>query len=125
MHSLLKESGAGWSSVQTPMVIFRQFVTASEGNPICVTSANFSRLFRLCKELGFTDLRSNLSLFSPLQETEAEVQQRDRDIVVFQTNLTGREANIGRLESEISQMRPAPQRSFRRKSRGCRAMFQR
>jgi hypothetical protein len=58
---------------KVPLTLFRQFVSALEGNAIEITSANFSGLSRLCEEFGFEGLRAKLSKSPPAQETAAEV----------------------------------------------------
>jgi hypothetical protein len=49
--------------------IFREFISALEGNSVKITSINFAGLTRLCEEFGFTELSSKLSRF--VQQFEA------------------------------------------------------
>jgi hypothetical protein len=44
--------------------IFREFISALEGNAINITDTNFTELQRLCKEFGFSELAPKLSKFS-------------------------------------------------------------
>jgi hypothetical protein len=62
-----------------PLTLFRQFVSALEGNEIEITSANISGLTQLCEEFGFEDLRSKLSEFPPPRGTAAkDTEARER-----------------------------------------------
>jgi hypothetical protein len=102
-----------------PLALFRQFVSALAGNPIEVTSANFSGLSRLSDEFGLTDLRSKLSESPPLQEAEdAEARariaalegwahRRDCNIADFERKFTRLEMHFGRLRSDISALKAA------------------
>jgi hypothetical protein len=61
------------------LTLFRQFVSALEGNAIEITSANFSGLTQLCEEFGFEDLRAKLSESPPPPGTAAEdAEARER-----------------------------------------------
>jgi hypothetical protein len=103
-----------------PLSLFRQFVSALEGNAIEITSANFSGLSQLSDEFGFSELRSKLSESPPLHEVEdAEARsriaaleewahRRDGDIAGFQAKFTRLETDIGRLASEVAALRSAP-----------------
>jgi hypothetical protein len=102
--------------------IFRQFAAAIEGNPIEITSENSSGLSQLCEEFGFEELRSKLSSQPPSQGRKAEdpearariaaleewAHRRDSDSAGFHRKFARLEADIGRLASEVSQMRSGP-----------------
>jgi hypothetical protein len=55
-----------------PLTLFRQFVSALEGNAIEITSANISELSQLFEKFGFEELRAKLSEFPPPPGTAAE-----------------------------------------------------
>jgi hypothetical protein len=44
--------------------IFREFLSALEGNAVNITTTNFTSLHQLCKEFSFPELTSKLSTFS-------------------------------------------------------------
>jgi hypothetical protein len=54
--------------VESPvsLSIFREFVSALEGNVITITVTNLTGLERLCQEFGFDEFAAKLSKFSPL-----------------------------------------------------------
>jgi hypothetical protein len=58
------------------LTLFRQFVSALEGNAIEIASADFSGLTQLCEEFGFEELRAKLSKFPPPPGTAAEAAAR-------------------------------------------------
>jgi hypothetical protein len=107
-------------SSSVPLTVFRQFVSAIEGNSIEITSANFSGLFELCEEFGFEELRSKLSQSTlphapKVEDSEARARiaaleewarLRDRDIAGFHRTFARLNADIGRLAVDVSQVRP-------------------
>jgi hypothetical protein len=48
--------------------IFREFVSALEGNVVEITDTNLTGLQRLCEEFGFSEFAAKLSKFSPPSE---------------------------------------------------------
>jgi hypothetical protein len=48
--------------------IFREFLSALEGNSINITTTNFTELRELCEEFGFSEIASKLSKFSEPSE---------------------------------------------------------
>jgi hypothetical protein len=64
--------------VQSPvsLSIFREFLSALEGNAINITDTNFTELHQLCEEFGFSELTAKLSEFCPsmdFKEGETEM----------------------------------------------------
>jgi hypothetical protein len=62
------------------LFIFREFISALEGNAIKITDTTFTELDRLCDEFGFSELATKLSEFRPsmdLKEAEAETEDAD------------------------------------------------
>jgi hypothetical protein len=58
--------------------IFREFLSALDGNSINITDTNFTELHRLCEEFGFSELGAKLSEFRPSMDfTEAETEDAD------------------------------------------------
>jgi hypothetical protein len=53
--------------VQSPvsLSIFREFISALEGNAINITNTNFTELQQLCEEFGFSEFATKLSKFIP------------------------------------------------------------
>jgi hypothetical protein len=45
--------------------IFREFLSALEGNPINITDTNYTELERLCDEFGFSEIAAKLLEFRP------------------------------------------------------------
>jgi hypothetical protein len=63
--------------VESPfsLSIFREFLSALEGNAINITDTNYTELQRLCNKFGFTEVAAKLSEFRPsmaFKEAEAE-----------------------------------------------------
>jgi uncharacterized coiled-coil protein SlyX len=106
--------------------IFREFLSALEGNAINITNTNLTEFDRLCKEFGFSELSAKLSEFRPsmrFKETESEtedadsrgriaaleekVNERDYVIAVLQDKVTELFTDFGRLVSEVSSLRSA------------------
>jgi uncharacterized coiled-coil protein SlyX len=94
-----------------PLTLFRQFVSALEGNTIEITSANLSGLTQLCEEFGLEELRAKLSQSPPAPGTAAEDaeareriaaleekgEQHDRAIAILKDKFAQLSADIGRL----------------------------
>jgi hypothetical protein len=49
--------------------IFREFLSALEGNAINITDTNFTELDRLCTEFDFIELAAKLSEFRPSMDS--------------------------------------------------------
>jgi hypothetical protein len=110
--------------VQTPVSpsIFREFLSALEGNAINITGRNFAELRRLCEEFSFSELAAKLSEFRPsmdFKETETEdgdargriaaleenANQHSHVIVMLQDKVTQLSTDFGRLVGEVSALR--------------------
>jgi hypothetical protein len=104
--------------------IFREFLSALEGNAINITDTNFTELHQLCDEFGFTELAAKLSEFRPsmdFKEPEAEdadprgriafleekLNQHDHDIAILQTEVRQLSTDFGCLVGEVSALRSA------------------
>jgi hypothetical protein len=85
--------------VESPvsLSIFREFLSALEGNAINITDTNFTELDRLCNEFGFTEVAAKLSEFRPLmdfKEPKVEVEDADargRIAVLFEKKMIWRQ----------------------------------
>jgi hypothetical protein len=112
--------------VQSPvsLSIFREFLSALEGNAINITDTNFTELDRLCEEFSFTELAEKLSEFCPsmdFKETEAEdadgrgqmaileekSNQHSHVIAILQNKVTQLSTDFWRLVGEVSALRSA------------------
>jgi hypothetical protein len=112
--------------IQSPvsLSIFREFLSALEGNAINITNTNFTELDRLSKEFGFSELAAKLSEFhfSPdFKEAKAEdanargriavleekTNQHSHVIAILQNKITQLSKDFGRLVSEVSALRSA------------------
>jgi hypothetical protein len=51
--------------------VFREFLSALEGNAINITDTNFTELDRLCNSFGFSELAAKLSEFRPSMHFKA------------------------------------------------------
>jgi hypothetical protein len=104
--------------------IFREFLSAIEGNTINITDTNFTELHQLCEEFGFSELAAKLSEFRPSMEfkkaedtnadareriaaLDEKVNQHDRDITLLQDKATQLSTDFGRLVGEVSALRSA------------------
>jgi hypothetical protein len=104
--------------------IFREFLSALEGNPINITDTNFTELHQLCKEFGFSELAAKLSEFrSSMDFKEAETKDADARgriafleeksnqhshvISILQDKVTQLSTDFGRLAMEVSALRSA------------------
>jgi hypothetical protein len=97
--------------------IFREFISALEGNAINITDTNFTELHRLCLEFGFSELAAKLSEFRPsINFKEAETRgriaalqetanQHSHVIAILQNKVTQLSTDFGRLISEVSSLR--------------------
>jgi uncharacterized coiled-coil protein SlyX len=109
--------------------IFREFLSAFEGNAINLTSTNFTELDRLCNEFGFSELSAKLSEFRPsidFKERESEFEDADARgriafleeksnqhshvIAILQDKVTQLSTDFGRLFGEVSALRSAAAR---------------
>jgi hypothetical protein len=99
--------------------IFREFLSALEGNAINITDNNYTELDRLCDEFGFSDLAAKLSEFrSSMDFKEAETEdenahernaeQPEYVIVILQDKVTQLSTDFGSLVGEIASLRSAP-----------------
>jgi hypothetical protein len=110
--------------VESPvsLSIFREFLSALEGNAINVTDTNFTELQRLCEEFGFSEIAAKLSEFRLLMNfneaedanargriaaLEEKSNQHDHDIEVLQHEVTQLSTDFGRLVGEVSALRSA------------------
>jgi archaellum component FlaC len=104
--------------------IFREFLSAFEGNAINITDTNFTELDRLCKEFGFSELATKLSEFRPsmdFQEAETEdanargriaaleeeTNRHSHVIPMLEDKVTQLSTDFGRLGGEVSALRSA------------------
>jgi uncharacterized coiled-coil protein SlyX len=112
--------------VQSPvsLSIFRDFISALEGNSIKITDTNFTELHQLCKEFGFTELAAKISEFRPsmdFKEGESEdsdargriaaleekSNQHSHVIAMLEDKVTQLSTEFGRLVGEVSALRSA------------------
>jgi hypothetical protein len=104
--------------------IFREFLSALEGNAINITDTNLTELDRLCKEFHFSELAVKLSKFRPsmsFKEGESEdanargriavleekVQHWEDEIAILQDKVTQLSTDFWRLVGEVSALRSA------------------
>jgi archaellum component FlaC len=110
--------------VQSPvsLSIFREFISALEGNTIKITDTNFTELTQLSEEFGFSELATKLSEFRPSMDfkeaedsdsrgriaaLEEKANEHDHDVEVLQNKVTQLSTDFGRLVSEVSSLRSA------------------
>jgi hypothetical protein len=110
--------------VQSPvsLSIFREFLSALEGNAINITDTNFTELRQLCEEFDFSELSAKLSEFRPsmdFKETEdahsrgriaaleEKTNQHSHFIAMLQDKVTQLSTDFGRLVGEVSALRSA------------------
>jgi hypothetical protein len=116
--------------VQSPvsLSIFREFLSALEGNAINITDTNFTEFHRLCKEFDFSELAAKLSEFRSSMnfnegETESETEDSDAReriaaleeksnqhshvIAILQDKVTQLSTDFWRLVGEVSALRSA------------------
>jgi hypothetical protein len=62
--------------VQSPvsLSIFREFISALEGNVITITDTNLTELQQLCEEFGFSEMGTKLSKFSQPSKDSQRIQ---------------------------------------------------
>jgi uncharacterized protein YdcH (DUF465 family) len=105
------------------LFIFREFLSALEGNAINITDMNFTELHRLCNEFGFTKLAANLSNFRPsidfkeeaedadargrIAALEEKANQHSHIIAMLQDKVSQLSTDVGRLVGEVSALRSA------------------
>jgi hypothetical protein len=117
-----------WVQSPVSLSVFREFISALEGNVIKITTTNFTELDRLCVEFGLTEIAAKLSEFRPSMafkeaEAKAEVEAEDADargriaaleenanqnshvIAMLQNKITQLSTDFGRLVSEVSTLR--------------------
>jgi hypothetical protein len=102
--------------------IFREFLSALEGNAINITDTNFRELDRLCEEFGFSELTAKLSEFRPsmdFKETEdadargriafleEKSNQHSHVIAILEDKVTQLSTDFGRLVGEVSALQSA------------------
>jgi uncharacterized coiled-coil protein SlyX len=87
-----------------PLTLFRQFVSAVEGNAIEITSANFSGLAQLCEEFGFEELRAKLSESPPATETAAKDAEAQRRIAALEEKAEQHDRAIAILKDKFAQL---------------------
>jgi hypothetical protein len=102
--------------------IFREFLSAFDGNSINITSTNFTELQRLCNEFGFTEIAAKLSEFrsstafkesedSDARERIAALEEKSNQhshvIAILQSELKVLSTDFGRLVGEVSALRSA------------------
>jgi hypothetical protein len=111
--------------VESPisLSIFREFISAFEGNAINITDRNFRELHQLCQEFGSSEVTAKLSEFCPsmdFKEGEGKAEtceriaalqekanQHDRDLVVLQSKVTQLPTDFDRLVGEVSALQSA------------------
>jgi hypothetical protein len=110
--------------VQSPvsLSIFREFLSALEGNAINITDANYTELERLCNEFGFTEVAAQLSEFRPSMDfkeaegayargriatLEEKANPHSHVIATLQTEVRQFSTDFGRLVGEVSALRSA------------------
>jgi FtsZ-binding cell division protein ZapB len=102
--------------------IFREFLSALDGNAIKITDTNLTELHRLCREFGFTEIAAKLSEFRPSMDfkkaedadargriavLEEKSNQHSHVIAILQTEVTQLSTDFGRLAGEVSALRSA------------------
>jgi hypothetical protein len=75
--------------------IFREFLSALEGNSINITDTNLTELHQLCEEFGFSELSVKLSEFRPSMGFK-EGESEDADA----------RGRIAALEEKVKSTRP-------------------
>jgi hypothetical protein len=94
--------------------IFREFISALEGNAINITDINFIELDQLCEEFGFTEIGAKLSEFHPSMyfkesesksksETEAEDANSRGRIAALKAKAQHCEDEIAILQNKVTQ----------------------
>jgi hypothetical protein len=100
--------------------VFREFISALEGNAINITDTNFTELQRLCEEFGFSEIAAKFSEFRPLMDfkeaedadargriaaLEEKANQHSHIIAILQDKVTQLSTDFGRLVGEVSALR--------------------
>jgi hypothetical protein len=87
--------------------IFREFLSALEGNAINITDTNFTELHRLCEEFGFSELAAKLSEFRPSmdsKETETEDSDARGRIAALEEKSNQHSHVIAILQDKVTQL---------------------
>jgi hypothetical protein len=97
--------------------IFREFLSALDGNSITITNTNFSELQQLSHEFGFSELAAQLSEFRPSADSddslgriaslEEKSNQHSNFIAMLRNKVTSLSTDFDRLSMEISALRSA------------------
>jgi hypothetical protein len=94
--------------------VFREFLSALEGNSINITDTNFTELHHLCEEFNFTELSAKLSEFRPSMDFNESgdanssgriANQHYRLIAMLQSKVRRLSTDFGRLVGEVSALR--------------------
>jgi hypothetical protein len=98
--------------------IFREFLSALEGNSINITDTNFTELQQLCNEFGFTEFsefRCSMD-FKEAEDSDSRgriavleetANQHSHVIAILQNKVTQLSTDFGRLVGEVSALRSA------------------
>jgi hypothetical protein len=85
--------------------IFREFLSAFEGNAINIMDTNFTELDRLCDEFGFSELAVKLSEFCPSMDfKEAEDADARGRIAVLEEESNQHSHVIAILQDKVTQL---------------------
>jgi hypothetical protein len=104
--------------------IFREFLSALDGNAIKITETNYIELERWCDEFGFFELAAKLSEFGSSMDFQKEriedadargriavleekANQDSHVIAMLQNKVTQLSTDFGRLAGEVSALRSA------------------
>jgi hypothetical protein len=92
-------------AVQSPvsLSIFREFLSALEGNAINVTDTNFTELHQLCSEFGFSELAAKLSAFRPSMDFKPTDDTNER-IAALEENANQHSHVIAILQDKVIQL---------------------
>jgi hypothetical protein len=95
--------------------IFREFVSAFEGNAVKITNTNFAGLQQLCEEFGFHEFAAKLSEFeypngfeetqdarTRITELEEKIARNDDETAILQNQLIQLSTDFERLVGEVS-----------------------
>jgi predicted CopG family antitoxin len=100
--------------------IFREFISALEGNTINITDTNYTELKQLCEEFGFSEIAAKLSEFRPsvdfkeaedanargrIAALEEKANQHSHVIAIWQDKVTQLSTDFERLVGEVSALR--------------------
>jgi hypothetical protein len=85
--------------------IFREFLSALEGNAIKITATSFTEFHRLCEEFSFSELGTKLSEFSPSMDfKEAEDADARGRITALEEKANQHSHVIGMLQNKVTQL---------------------